>query len=155
MNRVSGADPATHEPSQSTLSRPFGECPGEWCAAGFMAKTDQGEHEVAGWVNGLFALDFRIWSAPDEWDEGYDRGWLLTHLPTGHQMFGIIAPLTEARQIADRVAELTDWSFDDPAAAKGKSALLKPLKDELGDRLAFRRPVFGPMFRHEPLGDAQ
>lgn len=114
-----------------------------WEPCGFTANTDEGPRLIAGWVKPPFALDFRVWAAGED---GYDRGWLLTHLPTGFQVLGILTPLNEACEIADRVAALMDWSFDDAAGAKGKASFLKPLKEELGDKLVFRTAAFGPLF---------
>lgn len=122
-----------------------------WVAQAFTVNTDSGQSQVAGWVSGLFALDFRVWNS---WDEEFDedrndRGWVLTHLPTGFMAAGILAPLEEAKTIADRIIGLADWSFSDPAESKSRGSLLLPLRKELEGKLIFRAATYSPLFRAE------
>ena len=74
----------------------------DWQATSFAVKTDRGEYLVAGWVHGLFALDFRV--------RDRQPGWQLTHIPTGMQGGFIEAPLEDAFAVVAEVEALGDWS---------------------------------------------
>jgi hypothetical protein len=85
----------------------------QWVAGSFtvpvMEGVQVGEQQIAGWLWGNFALDFRIWD--DDMGEPYCPGWLLSHVPTGLALFGIEGSLAHAQEMAEGIARLGDWSF--------------------------------------------
>ncbi len=91
------------------------ETPPDWVATSFEAYVENDgsntRHKAAGWVKGLWALDFRVFDLSEGWDEEHVGGWMLTHLPTGRRTFGILAPLDEALAIADGINAMADWDF--------------------------------------------
>lgn len=115
----------------------------DWKPSGFIVNTDQGPRTIAGWVKHPFALDFRVW-----WmDEDYESGWLLTHIPTGFQIFGVRGSLERAFEVADRVAAVGNWDFTDPEA---KAPLVKPMQalmKELGEEVLRGTASLAPLYR--------
>jgi hypothetical protein len=115
-----------------------------WTPQGFEIQTDQGPRIMAGWVKRPFALDFRAWR---DNDYDYERGWLLTHLPTGCQVFGICSDLERAFEIVARVEALGDWGFTDPKDGKPLARLVRALIDELGGEILRGTPSLSPLYR--------
>ena len=70
------------------------------------------ERTVAGWVKGLFGLDARVFYDDNE---NLTPGFVLTHLPTGYVVRQLHCGLSQAKQIADQIAEGADWHFHDAA----------------------------------------
>lgn len=93
-----------------------------WTAGEFIAKTEEGARPIAGWVKGVFALDFRVFRE-SAWDDENQSGWQLTHLPTGYRVLSLLVPLDGAVSLADEFADLSDWDFTDPAEAKSRSPI--------------------------------
>ena len=115
----------------------------EWRAGAFTVRTDQGEFQIAGWICEPFALDFRVWETDDDW---YDRGWALTHLPTGFVAAGILAPLNQAFSIADEMNACADWDFTDPMQAQKLRKQVHALQARHEGLLVLKYPTFGPLF---------
>jgi hypothetical protein len=115
-----------------------------WRPGGFQVSTDQGTAEVAGWLHGHFALDFRLFR--DEWGDWSERGWQLTHVPTGMVAAGILAPLDRACEIADEIAAAADWDFTDPSEARSRGpAAMAVIAAHEG--VAIRTTGRGPLFK--------
>lgn len=88
------------------------QCNG-WVAGEFIAKSPGDPvtlARVAGWVKGLFALDFR--AVIDDDDDFIGCGWMLTHIPTGYAVQKLRCSLPDAIAIAERFAACGDWNFD-------------------------------------------
>ena len=117
-----------------------------WNAQGFTVRTDQGEREIAGWVNGVFALDFRVFRE-DHYDYDIDTfsGWQLTHIPTGFKAFGILTPLDRATKLADELASAADWNFTDPAEAKRLSKVARDFMEAHPNDVVRWDTVNGPL----------
>lgn len=103
---------------------------------------------IAGWVKGLWALDFRVFDESRGWDDELCSGWMLTHIPTGFCAFGILAPLPEAQEIADEIDGMADWSFTDPDGAKNLKGVQAKVREEFEGRISAstlfcRGPMFG------------
>lgn len=119
-----------------------------WKAAAFDVMTDEGQEQVAGWVNGLFALDFRVF------DVAHRRailskcrpGWAMTHLPTGRLTAGIVAPLAKAMEIAQEIAILGDWNFSDREKARKFASAINGLRAVYPGELLLKSAAFGPLF---------
>lgn len=130
-----------------------------WNAQAFDVLVDfngeQIKQPVAGWVKGVWALDFRVFDLSEGWDEDLSGGWLLTHLPTGRRTFGIITPLDEATQIADAINEMADWDFEGtipPPSLKGiRQRVLAAFDGKLTLSPQFSR---GPLMRSRGSADA-
>jgi hypothetical protein len=115
------------------------------------------EHEVkrqvpiAGWINGLFALDFRVML---DMNDEYRKGWVLTHLPTGFIVVKLGLDRDAAIAVADEIAACADWNFTDPAGAKPISAAVKPIFDRLGDDNLRACRDIGPVWHDSPLPES-
>jgi hypothetical protein len=116
----------------------------DWRPGGFTVNTDHGPRTVAGWISEPFALDFRVWW--NRVDEDYTKGWLLTHIPTGFQCFGIAASLERAFEIAGRMSALGDWNFTDPEAKKPLLPAVRSLVEELGNELLMGGASLAPLY---------
>ncbi|HWT12281.1 MAG TPA: hypothetical protein VN231_05980 [Allosphingosinicella sp.] len=102
-----------------------------WAVGEIRCSTDKGWQVVAGWRRELFGLDFRPVWFPDDVDPDGQMAWLLTHLPTGFGMMGLVMGLAGAQAVADEVAGWADWQHIDPLSAR----FLKPRVDALRERL--------------------
>lgn len=130
-----------------------------WNAQAFDVLVDfdgeQVKQPVAGWVNGVWALDFRVFDLSEGWDEDLSGGWLLTHLPTGRRAFGIITPLDEAMKIADAINAMADWDFVGPTPPPSligiRQRVLEAFKGKLTSSPQYCR---GPLMRARESADA-
>jgi hypothetical protein len=67
------------------------------------------DHIVAGWINGPFGLDFRVFT--DDVVGDATPGFMLTHLPTGFVVRALIAVgMKEAMALADEILDSADWT---------------------------------------------
>lgn len=113
----------------------------------FAAPSSQGlfKAEAAGWVNGLFGLDFRMYH-----DEVYDldSGFQLTHIPTGYAVCAILAPLPKAKKLAEEIQAGANWDFSDAGSVKPEHRFaLASVEEEnraiVKRRIDVRNPFFG------------
>lgn len=91
---------------------------------------------IAGWVKGIWALDFRVFDLSEGWDEDLSSGWMMTHKPTGRCVFGIVCPLSEAMDIADKISAMGEWEFEGDTPPKSLSGIRAKVKEAFGDKLA-------------------
>ena len=89
-----------------------------WVAGEFAIKCHDGnasayDETVAGWLKGIFAIDFRVFLEEDD-DNDYRKGWVLTHLPTGMICAKMGCPRLEAFRWADEIAALPGWDTITP-----------------------------------------
>jgi hypothetical protein len=112
-----------------------------WCET-----LDKGRHEatVAGWVRGLFALDFRGVPSDDGEPSWSSAGWVITHVPTGYSVFGVQAPLEQVKAVVDHMLTLGDWNFADPEGAAALRPAMVVLKRSLGTRCVAAGYFIGP-----------
>lgn len=84
-----------------------------WVPGGFTVPDPRGPLVIAGWIKGVFALDFRPfhWSL---WDTIPDQSmpalWVVTHIPTGHGVLAVADSLDMAKAIVAELDALIDWS---------------------------------------------
>lgn len=89
------------------------------------------DHIVAGWVQGPFGLDFRVFD--DDVGDFSNTGFVLTHLPTGmivRQIVGV--GMAEAMALADEILAAADWSFTDAPPQECKLAVAALIKAHPG-----------------------
>lgn len=118
-----------------------------WTAGSFETLAFLGEDktprkmEVAGWLNDIWGLDFRVWE-----DDDCDPvpGWHLTHVPTGYSAFGILTGLTVAKSIATEIARMGDWNFQNPEQAKALGPVAAAVMKRFGDNIVRGRATWGP-----------
>lgn len=122
----------------------------EWRAGSFTAQSGAGDFEVAGWISGLWALDFRGY---DDEDGFVLPGWALTHIPTGYLAAAIMDSLANAQAIVALIDNLGGWDFTDPAKVREKSAAMRQLRDTMPDVLKFRSPTIWPGFWYDRATD--
>lgn len=96
----------------------------DWQAKAFkiVVRGQDGEpthRDVAGWVSGSFALDFRVYN---DGEGGYQHGFALSHLPTGRNICGLFLELDSAKDFADEIAALGDWDAAEIAHGLGVAA---------------------------------
>lgn len=122
---------------------------GPWVAAELEVATPDGLLPVAGWVRGVFALDFRVFDILHTLDPESElaAGWALTHLPTGYAVAGLVTPLNEAKELVERISALGDWDFTDLQKARGFSKSMAAMRDQAqGAILLNPTAVFSPIF---------
>lgn len=121
---------------------------GDWTAAEFRVTTDQGAIPVAGWVRGIFSLDFRVFDNSCEFDEEeLVGGWALTHIPTGLRVAGLVTSLGNAKELADRILSLGDWDFTDPQGGKKLGDHMRDMRDQnIGIMLIGALRGIGPFY---------
>lgn len=98
------------------------DLPEGWAVGGFTIRTDRGPHEVAGWVKGAFALDFR----PIHGIEDAICGWHLTHVPTGWAIVVLQIGLARACALVDDLAAAGNFSLMTVKTAKLFTGAVKP-----------------------------
>lgn len=116
----------------------------QWQVGEIPAITDCGRIAIAGWVRGHFGLDFRIWE--NAICDDYQKGWCLTHIPTGRVAMAIFAPLHRAQELADEFSLLGDWSFSENEDAKSLSVVARGFRNTHGSAVAFRSPCYSPLW---------
>lgn len=127
----------------------------DWKAGEFAVKVadpvtgDPVDRKVAGWIKSHWALDFRVFNVGDDWEDWLRGGWTLTHVATGMRAFGFLMPLDEAKDAADFVDTLADWSFTDPAYVSKLRGVAGPVHDKYGDDVVRQKSAFAPTF-HRP-----
>lgn len=70
-----------------------------------------------GWVKGPFALDPRYYFDDDE---DLQKGWMITHIPTGFSVRGVQGDLAMARLVADKILAAASWDFTDNSEAASR-----------------------------------
>lgn len=125
-----------------------------WIAGAFMASTNKGEFCVAGWLKGSFALDFRIWWPLDEEAPCGPVGWMLTHIPLGWGVIGLLMSLEEAQNIADEMAGWGDWSVIEPANAGFHRHRFMMLRSRLGPLGVHPKELVPPWARTTFVNDS-
>lgn len=103
-----------------------------WTIGEIPTASPAGRHPVAGWVKGSFGLDFRAaWYQQEAHPDG-TAGWVITHIPTGFALFGVLMSLPAAQAIVDEIAALCDWTgitLDNSRFMKGR---MQPIIERLG-----------------------
>lgn len=113
-----------------------------WKAGAFSVPVEGGKTvEVAGWVKGPFALDFRA----VEMEDYYDPCFTLTHMPTGMMICSFLAGKTKAMRLADELAGSGDWNFKNPEGSKNMSKVFADFRDRHGDCVTRISPALGPL----------
>ena len=91
----------------------------DWTVAAIVAKGRSSkdgkvyEQQIAGWVDGLFGLDWRANACGD-------AAWIISHLPTGWGVMAVCGGLEDAKAVAEELRSATDWQFTDPDDAGGR-----------------------------------
>jgi hypothetical protein len=78
----------------------------EWIAGAFKVAGSKEDVEVAGWLFGDLAIDFRM--ITDDTDEAC-WGWSITHVPTGLAIMTLAMGADEVRPLVEELAGFTDW----------------------------------------------
>lgn len=76
---------------------------------------------LGGWVKAPFAIDPRYYNVSTE------KGWVITHIPSGFVVRAVKGDLSDAKRIADEVLTCWDWNFTDPSKGKNASPAIKAL----------------------------
>lgn len=84
-----------------------------------MPKGPPEDYAFAGWTNGLFGLDFRVYDDDD--GEPFVPGWSVTHIPTGYTVCAILAGLAEAKALTEELGAAADWNFTADADSKARA----------------------------------
>lgn len=109
----------------------------------FVAKNDGNTVRLAAWVNGIWALDFRVF---EDDDKLLTPGWMLTHIPTTYATLGILESLENAQSIVRHVDDLGDWNFTEAKNAISFDAGMRALCAMMPNVAIMRRAVFHPGF---------
>lgn len=78
-----------------------------WTAEPFRVVTAGGDRQVAGWVLGDLAIDFR--TLLDDDDGSATFGWCVSHIPTGLAIFALAMGMDEVKPIVEELADYADW----------------------------------------------
>jgi hypothetical protein len=81
--------------------------------------------KIGGWVKEPFAMDRRYFHAQAA-DEAHS-GWVITHLPTGYCLFGVLGGKNLAFDIADELSAACDWYFVDADVAKDRAPAVRAI----------------------------
>jgi hypothetical protein len=113
-----------------------GPVPLGWSTASFRISTADGWLDVDGFVRPPFGIDQR------SIDHAEDRGWFVTHLPSGLAVVTQIRPLAVALAFVDRIAGLTEWTAQTISATSDlRERVREALNHAYGDFHADRLPV--------------
>lgn len=114
-----------------------------WSVGEITIQTSAGPRAVAGWVNGHVGLDFRaVWPAGD--DAPWGVGWLVTHLPSGYSMIGLVMGRESAIAIAEEISTWADWQHVDVKTAKFLYPKMAELRARLGPRWVPNKDMANP-----------
>lgn len=83
---------------------------------------------LGGWVREPFAIDPRFYF--DERLEAMQKGWVITHLPTGFIVRGVRGGLEQAKLVCDCLLDGDDWDFVDVAVAQARGPRVKALMEQ-------------------------
>lgn len=109
----------------------------------YVAQNDGKMVRVAAWINGIWALDFRVFKDDDEL---FTPGWMLTHIPTTYATLGILESLENAQAIVRQVDDLGDWNFTEVKGAMPFGAGMRAICAMMPNVAIMRRAVFHPGF---------
>ena len=96
----------------------------EWKVGPVLLGTDQGRFVAPGWVNDRFGIDCR-------YDADGDWALVVTHLKTGFIIAALAESLETTKYFAERIGDLGDWDFNDPAEAKAYGEGVKEARSGL------------------------
>jgi hypothetical protein len=110
--------------------------PPGWSVASFRIRTADGWLDVDGIVRPPFGIDQR------SIDQAGNRGWFVTHLPSGLAVVTQVRALAVALALVDRIAGLTDWTAQTISATPDlRERVREALHHAYGDFHADRLPV--------------
>ena len=112
-----------------------GPVPPDWSAASFGISTADSWLEVKGIARLPFGIDQR------SIDQAGNRGWFVTHLPSGLAVVTQVRALAVALAFVDRIAGLTDWDAQTISATLGlRERVRQALDHAYGDFHADKLP---------------
>lgn len=85
-----------------------------WRIAPIGVRSPEGWHEIPGWTNGLFCLDWRTYIEEDD----IGRIFAITHAATGYTVASVEGSFAEAQAFVAILTEAGDWTFTEAGDAK-------------------------------------